>query len=353
METSVLAPADLPADWVDAPWRVTVPALAPRRLAALADDARWSIRFVVAQVDGGLAALTPICRPRFTVMADQDYDLVRLVNRPDLSVPTDASRWLFVGGCRDLRSGLLTSHMIAPADAPALRRSVAQQAFAVARADDLVGVAAYVADADAEACLSALNGHAVSVQVGAAATIRVVPGTSEDFVASLASDRRRKTRRDWRLFEQAGLHSVILPAAEAIRDGAALVCAVKRRYGVADDPRLAAFRLRRWLAAGAGEYVAFAVLDADGRLVAMSFALRCGDAIEIHEIGMIEDEGLRHLGYLEAGFYAPIRYAQQHRCAVVELGMDSLEPKRHRGASLTPLRLVLATDAEPRDAVRR
>jgi len=62
----------------------------------------------------------------------------------------------------------------------------------------------------------------------------------DHFVASLPSDRRRKVRRDWRLFDEVGLRAVTVPAADAIESGAPLMSLVKQRYGVPDDARLAA-----------------------------------------------------------------------------------------------------------------
>jgi hypothetical protein len=340
MDIDVRAPADLPDGWTAAPWRVPNPALAPARLAAQGHDPRWSVRFVVAADADRLYGLTPVCRPRTSVMADRNYDLSRLCGAPD-----DAIGWLVIGGCRDLRGGFLVAGgpgLDEPAHIAAVREALARRAFSLARDEGLFVAAAYLDDEDAGACQRALGGADHAIKLGEAAAIPVPSGTLDDFVATLPPDRRRKARRDWRLFDAAGLRVEVMPVAEAVADGAPLVAAVKRRYGVPDDPRLATYRLRQWLAAAAGEYLAFAVRDRYDRVVTISFALRYGNSLEVHEIGMVDDDPVRHLGYLEAGFYQPIRYAQRHGCVSIELGMGALGPKQHRGATLTSLWLVHA-----------
>jgi predicted N-acyltransferase len=96
-------------------------------------------------------------------------------------------------------------------------------------------------------------------------------------------------------------------------------------------------RLRQWLDLGLGEYQVFAVEDEDNELVAACFTCAIGPVMDVHEIGLIDDGPLRLPAYLEAGLYAPIRYALRNRIQSLELGGEAIEAKRVRGAEFEPV----------------
>jgi hypothetical protein len=329
VELKILEPAEMPPNWATAQWTHHGVGTAPARLAAIGADPRWRVRYATAWESDRLVGVLPMCRPGAADIWDQDYDLSELVTAP---IPADARAWLLLGGCRDLAGGFLVA-----AGAPdELRARLAGFATETGRAEGLTVAALYIRDAE----LPAFAARGSAFSAGETAILALPPGL-DDYLTLLPRKRRNKIRRDWRDFAEAGLASVTLPVDEAIETGAELVTAVKRRHGIADHPRITAMRLRRWHGLGLGEYAAFGVRDAGDRLLAVCFVVTVGRALDVHEIGLTDDEKVRLPTYLEAGFYAPIGFALDRGCTAVEFGGAALATKRARGAHTEPLWTVL------------
>ncbi|GAB1643550.1 hypothetical protein [Krasilnikovia sp. MM14-A1259] len=341
MNLDVVDASDLPAGVVTASWVLDAPTPAAADVIRPSTDPRWQTRYLIAAEGGEVLGITPLSRPRTQRMADRDYDLRLLVASSDRDdIPADAREWLVIGGAHSLRGGILIHRDLPDSAAARVRAAIADRAVGLTTHEGLYGAAPYVGRTDRDAFVSVPGAGWRSVESAAAATIEVPPESMDAYLASLAPDRRRNVRRDWRHIAAAGLATACGPAEEAIENAAVLVAAVKIRHGVMDDPRIAAYRLHTWLNSRADEHLAFTVTSPEVGPVATSFVARTGDSLEVHEIGMIDDENLRHLGYIEAGFYAPIRYALATGGRSVHLGTESPAPKRHRGAKFTPLYLA-------------
>jgi hypothetical protein len=342
MTVQIREPATMPAGWAARDWVHHGAGTAPARLAAIGADPRWKVRYATAWDGSRLTGVLPMCRPGVADIWDQDYDLRKLVGLP---VPADARRWLLLGGCRDLAGGALTAAGLAAGAAAQTRTRLVAAATGAGRSEGLAVAAPYLRDAEV-----ASFAGGTTFPAGETAVLTLPPATLPDhrdvadYLEMLPRKRRNKIRRDWREFTGSGLRSAPMGLAEAIETGSGLVAAVKQRHGIADHPRLAAMRLRRWHDLALGEYAAFAVHDRDHRLVAVCFTATVGPVLDVHEIGLTDDAGVRLPAYLEAGFYAPIRFALAHRCRSVEFGGEALATKRARGARTEPLWTVLFHD---------
>lgn len=179
---------------------------------------------------------------------------------------------------------------------------------------------------------------AVSVQVAEAGTL-AVPALSP-YPDALSYDRRRKVLKDLRAIDELGLRAAMMPAADAVDEAIPLIAEVKRRHAVPEHPRLMAMRLRAWIASTAGPCIATLVRGPDGGLVAAGFIGQDGRVVEAYEIGLRADFEHRHLAYVEAMVYGPLRWAIERGCDAVQIGIDSATPKRLRGATLEPVHVV-------------
>jgi hypothetical protein len=143
-------------------------------------------------------------------------------------------------------------------------------------------------------------------------------------------------RKDRRIIAESGLRTEVLPAEQVAEIAGEFVANVKQRHGVPDHPRLARMRLSEWAAAPLGERVAFVVSDRGGPL-AMTFACRTADRLEIYEAGLIDQSSHRHVAYVESLVYAPVRYGIDNGVSEIVLGLDAEVPKTIRGATLSPV----------------
>lgn len=341
VRTEILEREAMPTGWEARRWQHSCAGTAPRRLAALGMEPRWHVRYATAWRDDELVGVLPLCRPRVAAMWDPSYDATTLLHRP---APADARRWLFLGGSRDVAAGTLVTTGAGTGEEEhrsddTVRTSLVAAGVAVGRREGLYVLAAHVWEQERAAFLAAAPGRAAAVPCGETAVLRL-PRVSEadpalDTYLSVLEGRRHKyIRREWRNFTAAGLRGAETSVPDAIDEGAAaLLATVKRRHGVPDHPRLAALRLRRWHALGLGDYRSFTVHDSAGRLLGASFACAAGAAVEVHEIGLAEGTPLRLHAYLEAGIYAPIRYALAGGRTRIEFGGGgAMEAKRRRGA---------------------
>ncbi|MFF9011052.1 GNAT family N-acetyltransferase [Streptomyces goshikiensis] len=333
MIAQILEAAAMPEGW-DAPTAFRSPLLAsaPRRVNRLARDPRWRVRYVTAWEGDTLLGSLALCTPQVAQVTDPDYDLLALFPEYADALPEDARNWALLGGARDLAGGFALRRNTDPAVAEHIKTSLAAAAVKVCRSEGLVPAALYVHDDDAAGFSDPGLGGKSVLQMGETAVLDLPYASMDDYLESF-KERRRYIRRDWRLFEQSGLCSAVHPAADVLAQAAPLVSGLKAKHDLREDPRIAAFRLRQWMGAEVGEYLAFTVSDPAGDLVAACFVCRSGESMEAYEIGLTDNPDTRLLGYLEGGFYAPIRYALAEGVSRFELGMAASATKRGRGAT--------------------
>jgi predicted N-acyltransferase len=245
---------------------------------------------------------------------------------PTLFGSADPREYLLIGGVTDLVSGTA----VRPgADVSGV---LVRAAHAEAISRGLRPAALYVRDAE----LATFTGAGLdrTEQVSQACAIRLA-GDDAGYLASLTHNQRRTVLKDRRRIDGLALKSEVLPAGEAV-SLAPLVANVKARHGVADHPRLVRLRLKEWAAEPVGERVAFVVSGSTGPL-AVTFACRTRERLEVYETGLADDAEDRHEAYVESLVYAPVRYAIEHGTAEVHLGLDAVTPKTRRGAVASPV----------------
>ncbi|MGW7411288.1 GNAT family N-acetyltransferase [Streptomyces sp. NPDC054863] len=326
---------------LDSPCRYGALSLAPRRLLAATDDARWATRWTVARLDGRAVGAITSHRPTTARFTGGPYDLTQLESSFDRPAPGDPRRWVFVGGCRDLASGAVTAASLSEQETEHVRGALAEHAFAEADAAGDFPVALHVRDDEAAAFAAGIGGRAVSRETNRTADLPLHGDDVEEHVASLSSSQRERCRRDRRRFAALGHTAARVPAATVLAEAAPLVCAVKTKYGVSDHPRLCLFRLQEWVRAfGADDCYASVVRDPAGRLLAVSFFAVQGEVLEGYEIGLADELPGREYAYLQAMIHGPVRYAFELGCRRIDLGLDSSVVKQRRGAVITGVRAI-------------
>jgi acyl carrier protein len=327
-----LAARELPDALADADWDVA-PAIAPARIRAPRGMSRWTASFLVASLGSTVTGLLPVLRHTGAEFGSTVLD-------PALAAPRifgsaaeiRADRYLLIGGGTDLVAGVATAKGLAPSTAESIAMVLVDEAFAAAGEQGLTGAALYIRDGDLPLFLGAARNREVE-RIGVSTSLYLPPGGMESYLRSLSRDRRSSVRRDFRRIEELGLSARELPASSLIDEAAELIAAVKRRHKVADHPLLIRQRLDDWARAPGGECVAFSVRDPTGGLVGASFACRYPSVLELYEVGLADDVPHRHLAYLEALIYAPIRFALRTNCREIDLGLGSTAPKTFRGGT--------------------
>jgi hypothetical protein len=328
---AVCDPADVPD--LRGSWVSSGLALSPARLRARAVDSRWTTRWVTATAAGDTVGVLPLYRLTGQRTADPIFDPRHVM--PDLidDWPEDARALLFVGGLTDLIAGPTLVELESGVQEE-VRYGLVMAGLGFAREHGLLAVALYVRDDD----------HAAFAAAGTRTTVLNwsavldLPGpTWADLLATVNTARRYRLRAELADLDARGLRAVPADPAEVIAEAAPLIAVIKRKYGVADHPRLIQLRMRDWSDAVADEYRAFTLRDHRGALVGVSFVARIGSVVELGELGLEAELADRHLSYVELMFYAPARFAMDRGCRQLRLGLDSMAPKTYRGARAVPV----------------
>jgi hypothetical protein len=331
---SVREHADLPPGLAARRWWQISAALAPQDLLRRAPDAQWAVSWVLAESDGAVVGLLPMwrsIRPRF---ASGLFD-PRQVAPEIFGSGGDARDYLLIGGAADLVAGYSVARQLTGAERHRVGTALVGRAFAEAGERGLRGASLYVREAQLDSFVGAgAGGRRAACAVDEFAELAVPDQGIEAYLRGLSSGRRSTVRRDLDGLRRRELRSRTVPAADAITESAGLVAAVKARHGIPDHPRLAAMRLTGWAGAALGRRLAFTVRDPGGELLAVSFGCRHGDVLELYEIGLAESAH-RHYAYVEALVYAPLRFAIENGCRLLQLGLGSSRPKMLRGATLS------------------
>ncbi|MET9778392.1 GNAT family N-acetyltransferase [Streptomyces sp. NPDC006367] len=340
-----------PAELLAAPCRFSALSLAPRRLLTAADDARWETRWTVARIDGRPVGAVTSHRPATARFTGGPYELTKLGDVLGRPAPEDPRRWVFVGGCRDLAAGALTDSTLSEDEMAQVRGALAAHAFAEADAAGDFPVALHVRADEAAAFTAGIGPCAVARELNRTADLFLTGNDVEEHTAALSASQRERCRKDRRRFAALGHTARRVPAETVLAEAAPLVCAVKTKYGVADHPRLALFRLQEWVRAfGTGDCHASVVRDSGGRLLAVSFFAVQGEALEGYEIGLADDVEGREYAYLQAMIHGPVQYAFELGCRRIDLGLDSSVVKQRRGAVISgvwAISLAPAADIAP------
>ncbi|MEU3394246.1 hypothetical protein [Streptomyces albidoflavus] len=335
MELTIESFDEVPAELRSGSWQFSTSALAPGRMASAVDDTRWATTWFVASSHGQVLGAVNSRSPRSEQFLNGALDLRERAELLGRLVPDDPRRWAFIGSNGELASGTLTSAVLTATEATEVRTALVSRAFGEAEEAGKYAAALYVRDQEVDAFASGLAARATVHALASTAELPLLGGDMDAHIAALPAGRRAVCRRDRRKFAALGHGAECVPAEDVIAEAAPLVCAVKRKYGVTDHPRLCAYRLRQWvLSLGPGACHASVVRDAGGALLAVSFFAVQDAVLESYEIGLLDELPGREWCYLQALIHGPVEWGLRHGCRSVDLGLDSSVVKKRRGASI-------------------
>jgi hypothetical protein len=167
------------------------------------------------------------------------------------------------------------------------------------------------------------------------ATLRLPGSGWTDYLGALRESRRTKIRREERRFSASGYQVAVGDLTPWLEPAGRLLANMQRRYGHEADAAEMSEHLAGQIR-DLGEHVAFLCSDEQG-LIGFALTFPFGDTLWVRAGGFAY-ERLRGAGeYFNLGYYQPIRWAYENGIRTVQLGIESLDAKAHRGATLSPL----------------
>ncbi len=306
------------------------------RLRQLEDDSRWSTNYVAALYDGQVVAAVPCTSLRIRNWPDAAYDVGRLLGE-DGSSGLD---WMLVGGRADRAAGFLrdtNSPLELLNQAATLIESVVT---ALADEQGRRPASVYANEAEKTFLRMLLGGSPSEAQLTRESRIAVCGDGVGDYVSRLSSSHRSVVVRDWRQRDSLGMWSRSVSWADVMDYAPAMVADVAKGHGAREHPLLVASRLEQWLENKELHHVAFEA-GINDMVISVCLGWRWRDVLQLYEVGLAPyGTRARHLAYVESLVYAPIRYAADTGCTEVLLGVDSVTPKRLRGARLSDVFLL-------------
>ncbi len=309
-------------------WSSSSFATSPTYLETILNDHRWQIDLWAALIDDQPIAVVAAMEPTSPLQVqDPDLDLSGL-----FETFSSESRAMYLGNPIDLSAGVAFDSRLDSQAGSDFGKALVAAVVSAARSRGVQTAALHIGASDLDALAAGFAEEAEQRQLGERFSFEVQESSLDKHIASQRSSVRQLMRRDLRGLEQSGLKARVVAASEVIQESATLVAAVKANHDVLDHPRLAEYRLRRWAAWNPTDCIAFTVRGADDELVAVTFGVRRDAQLELYEVGLNPNSDLRHLGYLEALVYSPLRFAIDNALPSVGLGTGSSTPKKLRGA---------------------
>ncbi len=328
------------------------------------EDARWwrftertdlhEVRYLEVREDGKAVALAPLLiteKPGGLLF----YDPPRLAGtagalaEPELLDPFDQQRWAELTAAlpaADQYPSLALAtfgnhHGVAhdPArTAEAHRAVMAALPELLLQAADELGCRSvamlYVGEPDAaDVDESASRAGYASTLLGAEGVLELAETSWEGYLAGLSKRRRYQARKELRIYEAAGFHTVVRTGPDAFtEDLVALQVAHREKYGLPGGED----RVRRDLDAvrdELGESCVVFSAERDGQMSSFTLYLRTRDALFARTGGTLPDaKGC----YFAVDYHETARWALENGIRRVHYGMAAYEAKVTRGCELRP-----------------
>jgi hypothetical protein len=192
----------------------------------------------------------------------------------------------------------------------------------------------YVGDPDAAGVdESASRAGYVATLLGAEAVLELGTTSWEGYLVSLSKRRRYQTRKELRIYEDAGFRTVVRTGPDAFtEDLVDLQVAHRAKYGLPggeDRVRRDLYAVRDEL----GESCVVFSAERDGRMASFTLYLRTRDALFARTGGTLpEARGC----YFAVDYHETARWALENGIRRIHYGMSAYEAKVTRGCELRP-----------------
>jgi len=229
-----------------------------------------------------------------------------------------------IGGVARLRGG----GAYALSSGPEALRPLVDAAVATARASARLPVAFGVPSAQLPAFVS-LTARPSTIW----STLRIGGADEAGFLHAAPRRVRQTWARDLRDHAALDLAFDRVPLTATLLDEAgALFAAVQQRNGVRTLPELAAYQVQRWAAGVDGDVFCWTARDAGAALRGVAVMRTTPErALDVYEVGLDCDPGIRRALYSSMVFVLPLREALRTEIRVIDYGTGHPRPKLLRG----------------------
>ena len=184
--------------------------------------------------------------------------------------------------------------------------------------------------------------------LGSADASILLPEPSFDaYLARLSAPARRRTRREMTRFAAAAFEQRIERLDECADEVGVLFGNLQTKYGV-PAPGGSWLGVVRDQAEHLGEQSLVFTARRDGRLAGFALGFVWGDRLYMRYTGYDYEATAGTLAYFNLSYYEPVRYACEHGCTAVDLGLASFGAKTSRGATLRPIWTAALLDGRRR-----
>ena len=293
------------------------------------DDPDSRRRYAVATMQGKLVGAVPV-----DIVEEESNDFYRLsAVLPDGCAEPDAPLML-LGGHGGYLSGLVLDPLLDAGGRELTVRSLLREIISASRELGRVALFFYLQQQFRD-LVAGLHGTSEPLLARHEATLELAGHAWTDYLASLPSSRRTNIRGEERRFREAGYDVTVGELTPWLDEAGALLANVQRRYGhkadAADMSDHLAAQIRNL-----GEHVAFLCTD-DRGLAGFSLGFPFGGTLWMRAGGFAYERLRRSAEYFNLAYYLPIRWAYEHDIRNAHLGIESLDAKALRGATLSPL----------------
>lgn len=291
-------------------------------------DARWRVRYAVAESGGRFVAVVPCYSRRGDHWPGEAYDVCRWgLPEADASA-LSAARCAFVGGCADLRASL----HVAPEHDPHQQVRLALRLLAATAAQgQQFLVFPYFSASDRHVIDLATSGRVSWTLLGREAWFCDPADLYRE--ERIPARVRGVLRRDRRLIAAAAPRTTIRAWTDVAAEASELISAHNAGKGARDHQQFAALRHEQWARCEQTELIAFTAATQAVRGVLTAILWR--QSLELYEIGLDGPAGPDRLAvYLSLMFHQPMELASDRGLRCVRAGLAAEVPKKSRGAIL-------------------
>ncbi len=295
----------------------------------------FNARYLVARDDSGsmLGAL-----PTYLMRSAHGYGMYNpfeLFARPALREAGEIEKWLptaFGGSRSGYHNEIIVDRTLDDDDRVGVVRTLLSGFWHYARSASAGSLAfMYLSRAALQVLKPLIDADALVFFSGAETYLEVRWTSFDDYVASLASSRRRHLRREMDTFAKRGCAVNITRLSRCCDQIGPLLANVQQKYGHRASPKEMTSQLLMQ-AEELDPYSHVLLCHRGGQLIGFSLLYEWSGQLYVRALGFDYAMSLDSAVYFNLAFYGPIQLAIANKLGSVSFGLESYEAKFRRGA---------------------